>query len=111
MVHAAQPRSARLHPFARSIATLTAAPLLACGSPSADRDLRTVVAGEVLELPSPAGAGSGQPFVARARDGAVLMSWLERAGDETRTHTLRFSRWDGESWSEPRTIAARLRRR
>jgi hypothetical protein len=105
VVHAAQPRSARLGPFASLIAALTAAPLLACGSSTTDRDPRTVVAGQVLELPSPAVSGSGQPFLARARDGAVLMSWLERAGDTTRAHALRFARWDGESWSEPRTIA------
>lgn len=106
MVHAAHPRSARLHAVARAVMVLTAAPLLACGSASPDGAPRAVAPGEVLELPSPAAPGSGQPFLTRTRDGAVLMSWLERAGDTTRVHALRFARWDGRSWSEPRTITS-----
>lgn len=57
---------------------------------------------EHVSLPSPAGPGSGEPFL--ATDGKdVYLSWLE-AVDDAR-HELRFSRLEGERWSEPVTIA------
>lgn len=59
--------------------------------------------GEVTELATPAGAGSGEPNLAVSSDGAVYMSWLEPAGDSA--HELRFARLEGDEWSDPRTIA------
>lgn len=53
-------------------------------------------------IPSPAAAGSGQPHLAASPNGTVILSWLEPAGDG---HTLRYSRLDGETWSEPVEIA------
>jgi len=55
-------------------------------------------------LPSPAGPGAGEPRLAAAPDGGVLMTWLEpvAAGG----HALRFARLAGDVWSEPVTIAA-----
>ena len=48
----------------------------------------------VSELETPAGPGSGEPFVA-AHGGDVYLSWLERSGDG---HDLRFARFDGAAW-------------
>jgi len=57
--------------------------------------------GPVAGLPAPSGPESGQPFLAPARDGSVLLAWLERrdAG-----HALRWSRLADGAWSEPATI-------
>ena len=52
------------------------------------------------EVNSPAGPGSGEPFVSTA-DGAVYMSWIEAARGG---HELRFSRWEGGGWTDPRAI-------
>jgi len=56
-----------------------------------------------VEIKSPAGAGSGEPFLA-ARGGRLHLTWLQEAPagvTELRTATLA-----GDSWSEPATIAA-----
>ncbi len=58
---------------------------------------------EARELPSPAGAGSGQPNLAATPDGHIYLSWLEpRADSGVR---LRFSTYERGGWSNPRTIA------
>jgi hypothetical protein len=63
--------------------------------------------GESLDVPAathldvPAGAGSALPHVADAGAQAIL-SWVEPADSG---HMLRFARWDGAQWSEPRTVA------
>jgi len=55
------------------------------------------------EIPSPAGPASGQPHLASA--GAdVYLSWLERAEGEA--PALRFARWNGQEWSQARSIAS-----
>ncbi len=56
----------------------------------------------VEPLASPAGAGSAQPGLALDGAGRALLSWLEPlpAGGKA----LRFARWEGDRWSEPRTI-------
>ncbi len=52
----------------------------------------------------PAAPGSGEPNLAVAPDGRVLLSWIESAGEEG--HALRYAeRAKGGPWSEPRTIA------
>ncbi|MCI0436278.1 MAG: glycoside hydrolase [Gemmatimonadetes bacterium] len=53
-------------------------------------------------MPSPAGPASGEPFLATSSGDAAWLSWLER---QDSVHALRVSRLEGESWSEPRTIA------
>lgn len=58
----------------------------------------------VRAIASPAGEGSGEPFVAETPDGRALLSWLELQHDTT--FALRFAAWDGERWSEPRTITS-----
>lgn len=81
----------------RSALVATAALLLACASASD--------APRVDELPTPAGEGAVEPFLATAPDGRVLLSWLEPAGDSS--HALRVSAWDGDGWSEPSTVMRR----
>lgn len=56
------------------------------------------------ELVSPAGPGSAEPNLARGRDGSVLLTWIERVGDDG--HSLRFAaRPPHGAWSAPREIA------
>jgi hypothetical protein len=58
----------------------------------------------VREMGSPAGPGSGEPNLAVAPDGRVLLSWIEPAGEGR--HMLRYASLDQSgSWSPPRTIA------
>ncbi len=54
------------------------------------------------DLPSPAGEGSGEPFLSSSGD-AVYLSWLEVS--PSGGHDLRFARAEGDEWSEPATIA------
>jgi len=56
-----------------------------------------------VELTSPAGEGSGEPFLSSAGD-IVFLSWLERTGADT--HELRFARFDGAEWGAPTVIAS-----
>jgi hypothetical protein len=58
----------------------------------------------VREIPTPAAPGSGEPNLAVASDGKLVLSWIEPAGEGA--HALRFaSRAEGGSWSAPRTAA------
>lgn len=58
----------------------------------------------VRQLDAPAAPGSGQPNLAVAPDGRVLLSWIEPAGEAG--HRLRFAaRPKGGAWSAPATIA------
>ena len=61
----------------------------------------------IESLPSPAGVGSGEPYLAADTAGRVYMTWLERSGDSA--HALRFAVLDGETWSEARTITTQKR--
>jgi hypothetical protein len=58
---------------------------------------------QVRELPSPAGAGSGQPNLAVSSDGRVYLSWIERLGEGR--FSLRFATLEKDGWSTPRVIA------
>jgi hypothetical protein len=70
--------------------------------------------GEVTELPSPAGAGSSEPFLWAGDDGVVYLSWLEpmdeslwqSASTRRGAFRMRFAARENGEWSEPRTIAA-----
>ena len=55
------------------------------------------------ELPVAAVEGSAQPHLAVDRDGAVILSWLEPAGDE---YALRMSTLGDGAWSSPATVAS-----
>jgi len=82
---------------------LAPALLLAIGCGAPDRsggELPPI--GPVTPISAPAGPGSGEPFLATASDGSVLLSWLEaQAGG----HALRYARLRGEVWTESGTIA------
>jgi hypothetical protein len=58
---------------------------------------------QVQEIPSPAGARSGQPNLTVSRDGKVYLSWIERLPEGR--FSLRFARQTGDGWSAPRVIA------
>ncbi len=54
-------------------------------------------------MDSPAAPGSGEPNLALAPDGSMLLSWTERDGEGYR---LKFARrQSGDEWSAPREIA------
>lgn len=53
------------------------------------------------EIASPAAPGSGQPFLAPAA-GGVWMSWTEPS---SAGHRVALSRFDGDGWSPPATVA------
>lgn len=58
----------------------------------------------VRQMDAPAAPGSGEPNLAVAPDGQVLLSWIEPAGEGS--HRLRYAaRPRGGAWSEPRTVA------
>lgn len=53
----------------------------------------------VQEMPTPSGKGAAEPFLFAARDGSVLMSWIENG-------SVRVSRYRKGSWSPPSTVVA-----
>ncbi|HET7275639.1 MAG TPA: sialidase family protein [Longimicrobiaceae bacterium] len=55
-------------------------------------------------ISSPAAPGSAEPNLAVTADGAVILSWLEPAGDSA--HALRFATLERGTWSPARTIAS-----
>lgn len=62
-----------------------------------------VAFGAPVPVETPAAPGAGQPFVSTTAAGHALLSWIEPAPDTG--HLVRFARWSGTAWSEPRTIA------
>ena len=86
----------RHHRFlAPAVATLVAA----CAPVPADRnwlDAPTV-------LDSPAAPGSRYPRLGASGGTGPVMSWLEPAGASM---SLRYSRWDGQAWGPPHTVAS-----
>lgn len=75
---------------------------LALGLASCAADAGPSLTVEHTAVASPAGPGSGEPFLSTDGDD-VYLSWLEAVSEDD--HELRFSRLEGEGWSEPRTIA------
>src|SRR5688500_9768475 len=57
----------------------------------------------VTEIPSPAEANSGQPNLVAGPGQMAYLTWLENLAGSTRR--LRFAIWNGNAWSESRTIA------
>ena len=58
-----------------------------------------LLAATLVPIPSPAGAGSGEPFLFATKHD-VILSWLEG-------NALRYARYDGAKWSEPKTLVQR----
>lgn len=79
-----------------SLSVLLLGALTACAATDA-ADLRVAME----EVPSPAGAESGEPFLSASGD-LVYLSWLEAAPEGG--HDLRFSTFDGTGFGEARTI-------
>jgi hypothetical protein len=82
-----------------SIAGVSAA-IFALGA-CASGENAEIAAPAVASVASPAGPGSGEPFLATDSDGRIYLSWLEPVDS---SHALRFATYDGTTWSEPRTI-------
>lgn len=63
------------------------------------------MAATVHDWPLPAPSGSAQPNLSRTHDGDLLLSWIERRGDNG--HRLAFARQAAgtTTWSRPKTIA------
>lgn len=55
-------------------------------------------------VPAPAVPGSGEPNLTVDDSGVAYLSWLEPSATG---HALRFARWAGDGWGEPRTIVDR----
>ena len=58
----------------------------------------------VDSLASPAPPGSAEPYLTTDDAGRLYLSWIERESDSSAA--LRLAVFDGDRWSEPRTIAA-----
>lgn len=86
------------------IAGATLAAFAAPGSATNERAIATVLPLVFDSVPNPSGVGSAEPNLAVAPDGRVFMSWLEPAAAG---HALRFSSFDGVTWSPSRTITSR----
>lgn len=57
---------------------------------------------QVTLVSTPAAPGSAQPSLSVSADGRLYFSWLEPSGDAT---ALRFAVWQGEGWSDPKTVS------
>lgn len=78
---------------ASSTAIVALVLLTCCGAPQPT----------VQEIASPAAHGSAEPCVETGADGRAYLSWVESSGEQG--HTLRFSVWEKDGWSAPRTVA------
>ena len=67
-----------------------------CADPTADPQ-------PPREMAVAAGEGSAQPHLDLSENGAVVLSWLEPAGDG---YALRLSTSTGDAWSTPGTVAS-----
>ncbi|MEP6831789.1 MAG: sialidase family protein [Gemmatimonas sp.] len=86
------------------IAGATLATFAAPGSATNERAFATTLPLVFDSVSNPSGVGSAEPNLAVAPDGRVYMSWLE---PDAAGHALRFSAFNGATWSPPRTIASR----
>ena len=59
--------------------------------------------GEIISVPSPAGASSGEVNLFATDDGRALLSWIEPRIEKQ--HSLRFSAWETGRWSQSQIIA------
>lgn len=94
----------RTSTFRRGAITLLlgAAAGCAAGEPGASPALTAIV---IDSVSSPAGPGSSEPNLTVARDGRVMLSWVEPAGEGL--HALRVAEWRDGVWGETRTVTAR----
>jgi hypothetical protein len=69
--------------------------LATCSSPPASLEVR--------QIPSPAGAGSGEPELTSGADGRVVLSWIEPLEGKP---ALRYAVWQGEAWGPPGLVSS-----
>lgn len=62
--------------------------------------------GPIKELAAVAGSPSGQPQLAVAADGRVVLSWLEKIGEPTK-YAFKYALREGDGWTAARTIVER----
>jgi hypothetical protein len=74
----------------------------ACTHPATGPQEKSFSTFNVQEITSPARENSGQPELTITKDGRVILSWLEKAGDKK--YALRFAVREKEQWSEVRTV-------
>jgi hypothetical protein len=79
---------------------LTCAALLSATACTQQEDASAL---HLQPMSSPAASGSLAPRMSVDDEGRVILSWLEMR--EEGGHALRFSRYSGERWSEPRTVS------
>ncbi len=83
------------------LGTVTLFAIGGCADAGESRVGDAAPSGAVTAIASPAGPGSGEPFLALNDDGRVYLSWIEPVDS---AHALKFAVYDGEAWSSPRTI-------
>lgn len=88
--------------FAMSTAAMAAGITGCDGSPA--RAGQTAAPPSAAPIPAPAAANSAEPNLATGPDG-IYLTWLERTAEAR--YALRFARWDGTEWSEPRQVMER----
>jgi len=60
----------------------------------------------VVPLDSPATTSAAEPFLFAARDGSLIMSWLQQEPSSKRA-ALKFARFAADRWSQPVTVVDR----
>lgn len=61
----------------------------------------------VQAVPSPTGANASAPFLFAARDGSLLLSWIERDAKDPKTASVKVSRFQSGQWSPASTVVRR----
>ena len=61
-------------------------------------------AAEPIPVATPAGPGAAHPFLTTGAGGALLMSWMEPAGEK---HAVKFASFANGKWSAPKTVVER----
>jgi hypothetical protein len=89
----------------RALLLLLAVLSLACHRPAEEKQAAAKPAAPSQpaaseEIVSPSGPGAAEPFLYAARDGSLLLSWIEN-------NAVRLSRFRDGKWSTPSTVVAR----
>lgn len=77
--------------------------LLVLGCAQAPKEQEPEVKQELTRMSSPARGNSSLPYLVSGNDGELYLSWVEQLGD---TALLKYSKWEGNSWSEVEDIAS-----